>query len=136
MKVKLTNVAAQRLLTALRNIDNNENVKLAGLTRLDIARNINRMFPLVTSFERVASARRRELMPGEENHAANNIIVDDLEKMSYQEVEFKLIAIDKDLLRLDDNSRITGETIASLAPIIKGFDSLKDDDDEPNVESS
>lgn len=133
MRIELTNNQAQRLLTALRNVDGNDAIKLAGLTRLDIARNINRLFPEVGAFERMAAAQHRGIMRGDsvkgpspEEVAANNKVLAELETLGQATKTYKLIALEHDKLRLDDNPRITGDMIAALAPILKDFDTMKD----------
>lgn len=124
--MNLTNVHAQRLLGALRTIDMSDSIKLAGQTRLDIARNINRLMPDMQAFERAVAAKRREMQPGEANVAANNEIQAEIENMGAQEFEVKLYKLEYAKLNLDDNPRITGDTIAALAPILKDFDTMTD----------
>lgn len=122
--MKLSNFTAQRLFSALRNIDANEAIKLPGSVRLDIARNINRLTPLVSAYERVVQRRSRDLQPGDAGRAANNQIAVELEQLADSTDEIDLIEIDCDQLRLDDNPRITADFVASLAPILKSFDSF------------
>lgn len=129
IKLKLSNADAQRMLGALRRIDENDTVKLSGPTRLDIARNINILMPHVTKFEREAGALQRGIVPGEANLAANKEIVGNIDEMNQSKRGYKLHEMAADALRLDDNPRITGDMIASLAPILKDFDSMEQDGD-------
>lgn len=127
MKVRLSNIAAQRILVALRGVDNNEAIKLSGMTRLDIARNINRLMPVVVDYEKVIQRRHRDMQPGDANRAANSVISADIEKVAERSGEYDLIEIEPANLRLDDNPRITGDMIAALAPILKDFDTIVDE---------
>jgi len=128
MKVSLSNIEAQRMMMTLRNIDNSDSVSLSGMVRLDIARNINRLMPQVSDFERAINQLRRGVQHGEVHLAANNELAEKLDEISQAAIKFNLIDLDPAALRLDDNKRITGDMIASLAPILKDFDSLADGD--------
>lgn len=125
--MKLTNNAAMRLFSALRSLDTSDTVRLSGQTRLDIARNINRLLPEVEAFERAVAAKRREIKPGEANIAANNAIVAEMEAMGAATIELKLFSLDHTKMNLDDNPRITGDMIAALVPILKDFDTMEGD---------
>lgn len=125
MEVRLMNVEAQRLLGALRSVDNHDSVKLAGMTRLDIARNINRLMPAVLAFEKAVGRAQRELLPpGPDSRDANNVKMVEITELSEGVEVYDLVSIEHTALRLDDNPRISGDTIAALAPILKDFDSL------------
>lgn len=126
----MTKLRAQRLLKAARELPASDKVKFDGLKRLDIARNIERMFDVVSKFEREVGVLQRGILPGEKNIEANNAIVDRITALSLEEVEFKLIALDVGDLRVDDNAALDPDVIAALAPMIRGFDSMKDDDSD------
>lgn len=113
------NAAAQRLLGALRTLDAHDSIKLAGMTRLDIARNINRMLPDVLAFEKAVGRLQREAA----DPAKRDTIVADISALSEATVDFDLVGVETSALRLDDHPRITGDMIASLAPLLKDFDS-------------
>lgn len=127
MKIRI--IAAQRLLGALRTIDQAETVKLPGQLRFDIARNIDRLLPDVNAYEKAIGAKHREMQSGPEHAAANNAIIAEIEKMSEAEVDVKLRKLAHLDFRLDDNPRITGDMIASLAPILRDFDTVSDGDE-------
>lgn len=118
------NVEAQRLLGALRLIDSNDTVKLSGMTRLDIARNINRLMPAVVAFEKAVGALQRDLVQKPESADANKALAVEIVAVSEASEEHDLIALEHTALRLDDNQRITGDMIAALAPVLKDFDTV------------
>lgn len=121
MAVKLSNMTAQRLLIVLQRIDQNDAVKLPGLVRLDIARNINRLIPNVTAFERVLMQKQRERVAGSHNAALEQ----EMDELGDATAEYELYEIEPTQLKLDDNTRITGDMIAALAPVLKEFYTAK-----------
>lgn len=130
---QLSNMRAQRILTSLRSIDKDDSVKFGGMVRMDIARNIDILYEKVAKFERDLGALHRGLQhcdpgkaPTPQQIAANNATVEAIEKLGEVEAGYELIMIDKDLLRLDDNPRITGDMIAAIAPILRDFNSSKE----------
>lgn len=122
--MKLTNLSAIRMLSSLRAIDSDQNVKLPGQIRLDIARNINRLIPEVSAYEKARNGLQRELKAGNDAIAveANKTVLSDMEALGETEMDISLINLDHGQFNLDDNKRITGDMIAALAPILKDFD--------------
>lgn len=133
--MKLTNYAAQRLLAALRTIDAGETIRLSGKVRLNIARNINRLISDVMVFEQASGGKQREIRPGNDHLAENNKVVAELEQLRAVKIEVKLWRFTCEDLSLDDNPRITGDTIAALAPVLRNFDTLDPDEAEADEDA-
>lgn len=122
MKIKIG--AAQSLLIACKQTDSNEKTILKMQTRIDLAININRLHPIVESYER---ARQRTISCAA-NGATAISIVQEASIMTEDaaardsEIEIELKTIEMADLKLEDNQRISIQTIQMLAPIIKDFD--------------
>lgn len=122
--MKISNGDAYNLLVALNTVDQDARTKLSGTTRFAIALNINLLRPSMLAFERAREAARAPfaalapLAQQAEISKADQPLFD-------EELEVDLRRFTKAELRLDDNERITGQMIASLAPIIIDFSDTK-----------
>lgn len=126
----LCNRDAQRLLIALRAVDEHESIELPGKVRLAMGININKLMPTMVAYERALQrTQMRMVSTTTETEAltraaaiANQKITDELNAMSDATAKYDLRDIQLSALSLDSNKRITGDRIASLAPILTGLD--------------
>lgn len=144
MKLSPNNREAQRLFVGLRDIDAIEGVKLTGKVTLNIAIGINRLTPIVTAFERSISKLRQQLQEidtlnrplkdeeKEENKAireSNKAIVNEIEDLADSPIEAGEIDLNPfklDNFKLEENPKIRGDHLASIAAIITDFDKSED----------
>jgi hypothetical protein len=121
---KLRLAEAQRLLIALREVDQDTDTKLPEEVRLDVAININRLMPVVGAFEKVLQTLQQRMMSRITNPQVMNSVRVDMEagRLGERVEEFDLKVIDKEKLKLSENPKIRGDMLSRLAPIINKFD--------------
>lgn len=143
--MKLTNTQADRIWTGIKSLDVEEN-DLSPETRLKMAVNMNRLTPYLQAFSKIVTARQdqikslRELMEKESLNGAAHELADrysalvaetnDLFEASVTDDQLRLKKFKVEELKLQNNRRITSESLAFLAPVISDLEKAAGGDED------
>ena len=128
--MKLTYREAQRLMVGLRRVEEHDDTKLSGETRLKIGININRLMPNVRVFEKEVNRIQVQLTNGGAVDQMRSMTLSyDMEAISEKIEDYKLKKFKIEDFELKSNPRIKAETISMVAPLISNFDDGTSDED-------
>jgi hypothetical protein len=122
--MKLSYREAQRIFQGLRRIDESDDTKLDGETRLKVGININRLIPSLRTYEKEITRIQSKLMNGGLPVDQRKSIEADeeLQRLGDALEDFKMKKFKIAELKLNENSKIKSETLSQIGPLIVDFD--------------
>ena len=126
--MRLTYREAQRVMAGLRRVEEHDDTKLSGETRLKIGINLTRLMPNVRVFEKEVNRIQLQLANGAANHPtriAELSVEMDLISETFDDYKLKKFKIEE--FDLKSNPRIKAETISMIGPVIHNFDDGTED---------